>query len=261
MIDDGWGFEWDRVIAYVKDPELFIVFDILKARTEEYFTLANLWHTRKILEQGEHWYDTVYDRIRNQELSEDRHLLIHFPDTHYRLEGTEPETRHYQEEMLIHQTTAHHFELGETEGFVTVLVPHDESESPESWVGRIHLVNSVPTGSGLGVEIDMGERQILVGVKEDLRMDISRDWRRPRYTYEAGRIRFNEIETNGDFLFAVKNENELSFTITNLTKATHGDQVLYEGSPSYFYLAFDGSKDASGVGKMRYWRGRVQLEP
>ena len=261
MIDDGWGFEWDRVIAYVKDPELFVVFDILKARTEEYFTLANLWHTRKILEQGEHWYDTVYDRIRNRELSEDRHLLIHFPDTHYRLEGTEPETRHYQEEMLIHQTTAHHFELGETEGFVTVLVPHDESESPESWVGRIHLVNSVPTGSGLGVEIDMGERQILVGVKEDLRMDISRDWRRPRYTYEAGRIRFNEIETNGDFLFAVKNENELSFTITNLTKATHGDQVLYEGSPSYFYLAFDGSKDASGVGKMRYWRGRVQLEP
>ena len=121
-------------------------------------------------------------------------------------------------------------------------------------------MNSVPTGSGLGVEIDMGEKQILVGVKEDLRMDISRDWRRPRYTYEAGRIRFNEIETNGDFLFAVKNKNELSFTITNLTKATHGDQVLYEGSPSYFYLAFDGSKDASGVGKMRYWRGRVQLE-
>ena len=76
MIDDGWGFEWDRVIAYVKDPELFVVFDILKARTEEYFTLANLWHTRKILDQGEHWYDTVYDRIRNRELSEDRHLLI-----------------------------------------------------------------------------------------------------------------------------------------------------------------------------------------
>ena len=109
--------------------------------------------------------------------------------------------------------------------------------------------------------IEAGEKTVTIGVKQDLRMDMSRDWRRPRYTYDAGRLRFNEIETNGDFVFASSEGGELRYTITNLTKATYGDQVLYEGLPSYFYLAFDGSRDASGVGKMRYWRGQVQLEP
>ena len=261
MIDDGWGFEWDRVIVYVKDPEIFIVFDIVKARVEEYFTMANLWHTRRIVEQGDHWYDTVYDQIGSDELPENRHLLIHFPDTHFRLEGTETETRHYQTETLIHQTTAHHFELGETEGFVTVLVPHEAGESPESWVDRIRLIEPVPARTGLGVVIEAGEKTLTVGVKQDLRMDMSRDWRRPRYTYDAGRIRFNQIESNGDFVFASLIDGELNYTITNLTKATYEEQILYEGRPSYFYLAFDGSRDASGIGKMRYWRGQVQLEP
>ena len=261
MIDDGWGFEWDRVITYVKDPELFVVFDIVKSRVEEYFTIANLWHTRRIVAQGDHWYDTVYDRIGDHDLPQDRRLLIHFPDTHFRLEGTEAETRHYQDEILIHQTTAHHFELGETEGFVTVLIPHDGSESPQAWVDRIRLIRTEPDGAGLGVTIEVGERTLTVGVKQDLRMDIARDWRRPRYTYEAGRLRFDEIETNGDFVFVSREGDELSYTITNLTKATYGEQVLYEGPVSYFHLAFDGSPDASGVGKMRYWRGQVELEP
>ena len=261
MIDDGWGFEWDRVITYVKDPELFVVFDIVKSRVEGYFTIANLWHTRQIVAQGDHWYDTVYDRIGDRELPQARRLLIYFPDTHFRLEGTEAERRHYQDEILIHQTTAHHFELGETEGFVTVLIPHDGSEPPQAWVDRIRLVRTEPDGAGLGVTIEVGEKTVTVGVKQDLRMDIARDWRRPRYTYEAGRLRFDAIETNGDFVFVSREGDELSYTITNLTKATYGAQVLYEGPVSYFYLAFDGSQDASGVGKMRYWRGQVQLEP
>ena len=261
MIDDGWGFEWDRVIAYVKDPEVFVVFDIVKSRVEEYFTIANLWHTRQILAQGDHWYDTGYDRIGVRELPQDRRLLIHFPDTHYRLEGIETETRHYQDELLIHQTTAHHFELGETEGFVTVLVPHDADDSPEAWVERVRLIEPSPAGAALGVAIEFGDKTITIGVKQDLRMDVARDWRRPRYTYDAGRLVFDEIETNGDFIFATREGDELSYTITNLTRATYGDRVLYEGRSSYFYLAFDGSQDASGVGKMRYWRDRVQLAP
>jgi hypothetical protein len=109
--------------------------------------------------------------------------------------------------------------------------------------------------------IETGEKTLTVGVKQDLRMDMSRDWRRPRYTYDAGRVRFDKIETNGDFVFASLIDGELSYTITNLTKATYEEQILYEGRPSYFYLAFDGSRDASGIGKMRYWRGQVQVEP
>jgi hypothetical protein len=258
LIDDNMGYTWDRVIAYVKEPELFVVFDIFKALKEGYYTLADLWHTRKILAQGEHWYDTVYDRIQKQELPQDTRLLIHFPQTHFRLRGVEPEQRHYQDELVIHQTTAQHFELGETVGMITVLIPHGAADPPQVWAERVHLLPVDFHRDGLGVRIDHGSKSVFLGVKNDLRMDMVRDWRRPRYTYEAGRIRYGDFETNGDFLFASLRENRLDYTIVNLTKAMYREQILVDVKEGFFGLAFDASPDQAGKGKLRYWRDSVK---
>lgn len=260
LIDEKMGYESDRIIVYAKDPELFVVFDVFKARHENYFTLANLWHTRKIVTQGDHWYDTVYDHIQDRELPTDKQLLIVFPLTHYRLEGVEEEKRHYQDELCIHQTTAQHFELGETVGFMTVLVPHAEDEPPSDWVNRIRLLDIQPERAGLGVEVEADGKRLFIGVKNDLRMDMSRDWRRPRYTYEAGRILYGGLETNGDFVFARIEGTKLNYTIVNLTKAVYRDKVLIEARPGYYGLAFDGSPDKAGAGKLRYWRDSLDLK-
>ena len=260
LIDDKLGYESDRVITYIKDPEMFIVFDIFKAKTEEFFTASNLWHTRKIVDQGEHWYDTVYDSLRTLALPTDTHLLILFPKTHYRLEGVEKETRYYQDELLIHQTTAQHFELGQHIAFVTVLVPHPAGESPKKWIDNIKFIEPKPEGTGLMVEITDGERVITVGAKRDLRMDMIRDWRRPKYTYDAGKIQYGDFETNGDFLFSVRSGNKLAYTVVNLIKAKYGDQVLFDQNPALFGLNFDASPDGPGIGKVRYWRDEVVLE-
>lgn len=260
LIDENMGYEWDRVITYIKNPEIFVVFDILKARKEEYFTLSNLWHTRKIVAQGEHWYDTVYDRIQKHELQTDNNLLIVFPLTHFRIEGVEPEKRHYQDETLIHQTTAQHFELGESVGFVTVLIPHPADESPQKWTERISLLPINPQRAGLGVHIEVEGKDVIVGVKNDLRMDMCRDWRRPRYTYESGKTHFGEFETNGDFVFASLSEAKLNYTIVNLTKALFKGKVLVEAKSSFFGLAFDGSPDKAGIGKLRYWRDEINIK-
>ncbi len=259
LIDDNMGYAWDRVVAYVKDPELFVVFDIFKARQEDFFTLANLWHTRKIVKQGEHWYDTVYDRIQKQELPQDKHLLIAFPLTQFRLEGVEPENRHYQDELVIHQTTAQHFELGETVGLVTVLVPHGAGEPPEALAERISMMLVDHPRAGMGVRIRAGDRSVFVGVKNDLRMDMTRDWRRPRYTYESGKIAFGDFETNGDFLFASLESGRLDYTIVNLTKALYKGKILVDVKEGFFGLAFDASPDQGGKGKLRYWRDSVEV--
>ena len=259
LMDEGLGYEWDRVIVYVKDPEFFVVFDILKSLKEEYFTLSNLWHTRKIVAQGEHWYDTVYDEIQNHVLPTSKHLLITFPMTHYRLEGTELEKRHYQDEILIHQTTAQHFELGETVGLITLLIPHPSDESPQKWLDHISSLSIQPNHAGLGVEIKTGDTHIFVGVKNDLRMDMTRDWRRPRYTYETGKINFGDFETNGDLLFATIEDSKLSYTIVNLTRAFFKNKLLVEAKSSYYGLAFDASPDKGGLGKLRYWKDSVNI--
>ncbi|MGB7294426.1 MAG: hypothetical protein WBC70_02470, partial [Candidatus Aminicenantales bacterium] len=266
--DDDWGYEWDRVIVYLKAPDMFVVFDIFKARREGWYTLADLWHTQKIIAPGEHWYMSSYESIQNRALAQDKNLLILFLPTHPALEGVEPIRRHYQDEWMIHQTIARHFELGETAGFVTVLIPHPREAVSSAWPGRIRLLPVGPEGAALGVAIETDDQTFLVGAKTDLRRDISRDWRRPRYTYEAGRVRLGEFETDGDLVFSSLSKCQgdpsvemLSYTVVNLTKALYRDRTLIEAGPSLFGLAFDASPDSAGVGKLRYWRGRIDLKP
>ncbi len=260
LIDDVWKYDSDRVVVYVKDPEMFVVFDIFKSRTEEFFTLANLWHTRQIYARGEHWYDTGYDVIGAEKLPLDCRLLIHFPETHYRLEGVEPIRRHSQDELMIYQMTASHFEPTHTAGFVTVLIPHGKDQPPATLVDRVRFVETVPAGAGMAVRIEAGGRVIIVGVKDDLRMDIARDFRRPRYVYEKGKIAYGAVETDGDLLFTSEDKGELSYTIVNMTRAQRGEQVLFQQGQSFHGLPFDASTDTGGVDKVRYWRDKVRIE-
>ena len=53
LVDADLGYEWDRAITYVKAGDFFIVVDGIRVRTPGYYTFANLWHTRKIIEQGQ----------------------------------------------------------------------------------------------------------------------------------------------------------------------------------------------------------------
>jgi len=260
LIDDGWKYDADRIVVYVKDPEMFVVFDVFKSRTEEFFTLANLWHTRQILGRGEHWYDTVYDVIGTAKLPTDGRLLIHFPQTHYRLENVEPIKRHNQDEQMIYQMTAGHFEPTHTAGFVTVLTPHGKDQSPQTLVDRVRFVETAPASAGMAVRIEAGGRVITVGVKNDLRMDIARDYRRPRYIYEKGKIAYGALETDGDLVFASEEKGELSYTIVNMTRAQRGEQVLFQQGQSFHGLPFDASNDVGGFDKVRYWRDKVRIE-
>jgi hypothetical protein len=265
LIDDNWGYTWDRITAYVKEAGAFVVFDVLKSLREEFFTAANLWHTRNIFARGDHWFDTGYDFLTSAggtvqtPLSQDQRLLIAFPETNYRIEGVETQKRHYQDERTIYQVTGQHFELGETIGFVTVLRPHPAGTDPKPLAAAIKRVPVSDDRAGLAVEIDVDGRRFIIGVKTDLRMDMSRDNKRPKYTYEAGKVRYGDFETNGDFLLATLTDARLDYTIVNLTKALYRDRVLIESKPWQSGLAFDGSPDAPERGKLRYWRDSVAL--
>ena len=257
LIDGGWGYQADRVVVYVKNPECYVVFDIFKALREDYFTLGAFWHTRKIFGQGEHWYDTGYDQIQTAALPQDKRLLVLFPAKEARMEGVEPEKRHYQDEWLIHQSWAQHFELGETCALVTVLVPHGATEGVGSWLDRVAFAPAEPARGATGVVIKDGDREIVVGVKNDLRQDMSRDNRRPRYTYEAGRIAVGGVETDGDLIYASSRGGGLDYTIVNLTKALYRGRTLVEAAEGQYGLGYDARPDRGGIGKMRYWRDKA----
>jgi hypothetical protein len=259
LTDDQLGYEWDRVIAWVKDPDFYVVFDILKSRSEQYFTGVNMWHSRKIVAQGPNWFDTQYDSLQTKALDPSRNLLILFPKTHYRFYQTEQANRHYQKEMAIAEYTGQFFELGQHIAFVTVLIPHASAESPEKWIKAVEYTSSEKEEDGVSVKITLGDRIIRVGAKCDMKMDLVRDYERPKYTWEAGRIKYEDMETNADFFFTDQKGSQLAFTVVNLTKALYKDKILFEQPSSYFGLNFDGSPDASRTGKARLWRDMINI--
>jgi hypothetical protein len=91
------------------------------------------------------------------------------------LEGSKQEKRHYQDEWLIHQTAAQHFELGETVGFITILIPHKATVSAQDLANKIQLLQVNSPKKGMGVKLLDGQKTYCLGVKNDLRMDMSRE--------------------------------------------------------------------------------------
>lgn len=259
VTDETMGYEWDRIITYIKDPGLYVVFDILKGRKEQYFTAASMWHTRKIVASGPHWYDTMYDSVYTYRNNPENNLLILFPKNHYRLESAEPERRNYTKEVVISEYSGQFFELGQHTGFITVLVPHGKNEDASAWNKRIKVVETGDSEPGLSVEITTGNDIIQVGVKSDLRMDMIRDYRRPKYTYESGRVNYNKVETNGDFFITRRSGNSLSYTVVNVTKMFYNGKLLFQQKPNFYGMAFDGGPEVESIGKARYWRETIDL--
>jgi hypothetical protein len=97
-------------------------------------------------------------------------------------------------------------------------------------------------------------------VKSDLKMDLVKDYQRPKYTWESGKISYDDLETNADFFYTELKGKSLSYTAVNLTRATWKGQLMYEQPSSYFGLNFDGRPDNPDTGKARLWRDTLILK-
>ncbi|MCG8606614.1 hypothetical protein MJD09_16725 [bacterium] len=258
VIDDHLGYEMDRVINYVKDLDWFVIFDIVRFTKSTYLTMANLWHTRKIIDQGPGWYVTTYDSLRNIDVSGDERLLIHFPYRTRLHEGVETQKRYWQDEHAIYQLIGRHGYLNDLQAFVTVLIPHSEHQDVRKLLAQVEMLDTDQFPSAVGVAINTGTKRYLIGAKLDMQKELIRDWRRPMYTYDSGKVRYGDYETDAYHLFVVEDTQSIHYAITGAVKITHRGEILHEQFPAKFGLNFDGSPDEPGTGKLRYWEEEVK---
>jgi hypothetical protein len=258
LIDDNLGYEADRVINYIKDLGWFVVFDVVRFTKQNYLTMANLWHSRQILAQGPGWYDTTYDSLRNRYVGGDERLLIYFPHRERLTEGVESQRRYYQDEKVIYQLTGKHGYLNDLQAFVTVLIPHSGDEDPEELIKQVKVLDIEKFPEAVGVTISLGDKKYLLGAKLDMQAELIRDWRRPMYTYDSGKVQYGDYETDAYHLFVVEDRKSIHYAISGAVKITYKDRVLHEQLPVEFGLNFDGSPDLPGVGKFRYWEERAE---
>ncbi len=259
LIDDNLGYQWDRVITYVKEQNFFIVVDGIKILRSDFFTFSNFWHAQHVLARGEHYFDVATDSIQTFKFSPQQSLLIYFPETYAKTTGVEPIRRSYQDEQAIYQTQSSGYKAGDTEVFVTVLIPHDRSVKPETLLPKVKLVEVSVPYKAVGLEITSGERKSILGVKIDLEMEIARENIRPRYLYDLGKVKYGDLETDAHFLFATVDKSTISYSASNVLKVIHRGKPLMEALPNTHGLQLDGAPDRVGFVKWRYWEDTATL--
>ncbi len=260
LIDDELGYEWDRIITWVKRKDLFVVVDGIKALRGDWFTFTNLWHTRRLLSKETNTFDTAYDRIQTDLLPNNKSLLIHFPENaNGKQIGDFPVSRHFQDETAIYQTISSFYKAGDTEYFVTILLPHASGEDARGRLRQFRLLEVDKPGRAVGIEINGGAEKSVICVKLDLEMDLARENIRPRYQYNLGKVRYGDFETDASYLFATLKGDEVSYSAATMTKVLFRDQTLMEALPNTFGLQLDGAPPRTGYAHWRFWEDSVKL--
>jgi hypothetical protein len=258
LIDDKLGYQWDRVVAYVRDPGYFVVVDVIKILRSDYFTFSNLWHAQKIIGHGEHFYDIATDSIApGFQFSKEQSLLVYFPETYAKSEGAEPINRHYQTEQAVYQTMSSQYKAGDTEVFVTVLVPHDRSVLPQPLIAKFRLLPTSAPYKAVCLTMEQPNAVTTLGVKVDLESEVARENIRPRYQYDLGKTTYGDFETDAHFLFASVGKDSLSYSVSNVLRLRYQGKTLMEALPYTHSLQPDGSPDRVGISKWRRWEGTV----
>ena len=257
--DERTGFVSDRVVAYLKPDDVFVVFDIVKTLRPDYFTFATLWHATNLLEQGEHYFVTGVDAIRTESLPTDEALLIAFLQHGTRTEGTFPIQRHQQDEETVYQAMASHYQAGQIQTFVTVLVPHKRGTDVAPILQQLRLLDVDQPQAGVGVELTIGGKTRLLCVKTDLEKDILPENVRPRYTFESGRVQYGPISTDASFVYARPDGKTLTYVAANMVKVLYNDQTLFAARTSTYSLQPDDLSTGYGPPKWRYWEDTVEL--
>ena len=261
LVDDQLGYQWDRVVTWVKGEDFFVVVDGIKALRGDYFTFTNLWHTRQILGRAGKSFDTAIDRIGADVLPGGKALLVYFPENEAGKQlGTFGVERHGQEETAIYQTVSSFYKAGDAEYFITVLVPHGRGEDALERLQQFRLLEVDQAGRAIGLEIGGANDKAVLGVKLDLDMDLARQNLRPRYQYRLGAVKYGDFETDASFLFARVAGGQVAYSAATMTKILYRSQVLMEALPNTFGLQLDGAAPRTGYARWRFWEDIVKVK-
>ncbi|MGD8453881.1 MAG: heparinase II/III family protein [Phycisphaerae bacterium] len=260
VTDERTGCVHDRVIAYLKRDQVFVVFDIVKVLETDFYTFTTLWHTTTILNEGPQYYDTAIDYIGDCEPPQNKALLIAFPFGECRQCGTFPISRRKREATAIYQKAASHYLVGDTVTFVTVLVPHDRGADTAPLLAAIEPLPIEPAGAGLGVRLKLGDEEELLCVNTDLSREVLSANVRPRYTFESGRVAYGPIETDASFFYARRADHKLTYAGANLVRAIYDGQEVFSARLATFSCQPDTLVTGHGLPKWRFWEDSATLK-
>jgi hypothetical protein len=231
VTDARQGVEWDRIAVYVTQLDCFVLLDAVRALRPGPFTLTNVLYTTDILASGPGFFDTRIDEIGGWRNPENRRLLIAYPTMANRPVSVEQTRRYYRQETGLFQVWTGHLTTGDIVPFVTVLWPHDKEQPTPPLVDAVTMAQTSRPGRALALQIEWDGHKHVIGAKLDLGLGVLKEDIRPRYSYEEGRIRYGDLETDAAFFCVDQTRAETHVAFAEATRLCYNGKPLYDGEP------------------------------
>ena len=284
LTDEQRGYQWDRLISYLKGNEWFIIFDIVKILKDGPYTLANIFYTQDIMDfdqKDRNWYDTRYRTIAttiqsggfagissSQLLNPSNHkyfnddnarLLIFFPRGDLFRKGVEYIRRCYQTECAVYNARADSFKTGDILVFPTFLIPHSKEIEPKTIISSLSKIEIYHSDMGYGLKIPTEEGYIQINAMLDLEAEYLAENLRPRYNFESGRADYGDLVTDARYCYLNKSQNRLFYSFFKASKLIFNEKPIFEAKGQMIGQD-DGSYQRWGVSKWIAWEEEVSLK-
>ncbi len=264
LIDEERGYQWDRLINYLKDREWFIIYDIVKILKDGAYTLANLFYTQDVVEFDQDkrsWYDTRYRTYGTyQESNPDNAcLLIYFPEGSNFRRGVEQLRRSYQTESAVYTAKADSFKTGDILVFTTLLIPHSKEVESESIISSLAKAEIFHSARGYGLKLPTDDGYIQLNAMLDLEAEYLQENLRPRYNFESGRAEYGNLITDARYCYLHKHKNQLFYSFFKASKLIYNEKPIFEAKGQMIGQD-DGSYQRWGVSKWIAWEDEVYLK-
>ena len=263
LIDEERGYQWDRLVNYLKGLEWFVVFDIVKILKNGPFTLANLFYTQDIGDYDQNdrsWYDTRYNMLQNDVQNPgNARLLVYFPEGTSFRRGAEQIRRCYQTEWAIYTAKADTLKAGDIVVFTTFLIPHSKNVDAKDIIVSLNDMAIYHTQKGYGVKIPTAEGYIQLNAMLDLEAEYLTENMRPRYNFASGRAEYGGLVTDACYCYLHKQKNRLFYSFFKASKLIYDGKSIFEAQGELMGQD-DGSYQKLGIPKWVAWEDKVVLK-
>ncbi len=266
VVDRDMGWSWDRVVVHLRERGAFAVVDGFVALRDGYFTTSCLWHTQRVLAQGDGWFAGGYDSLplvaspdsHVERLREGTRCLVQrVGDAAGRLRGSFPLRRHYQDETAFYEAVSMHFLAGRWTAFVTLLVPVPDDEARRPGGPSRLDAELVPTSwDDAAVCLRLGgSTRDLIFVKLDLERERESGDLRPRTATARALVEAGPLATDAHFAHVRTGAGAPRWSATVVSRLAWEGTALFEAPLNTFGLQPLGGPDRECRSRWRRWEG------
>ena len=272
LTDGTLGYQWDRLVNYLKERDWFVVIDIVKILRDGEFTLANLFYSQHIDAfdtENPIWFDTHYQTIAasptlmpyyaGEKNVTSTRLLMYFPEGRAFRIGAEQLRNNVQTEWAVYAARADSFKTGDVLVFTTFLIPHAKKVEAKSIVRTLANAEIFHQGNGYGVKLPTDDGFLQINAMLDLEAEYLQANVRPRYNFASGRAEYGDLTTDARYCYLRKRGGTLFFSFFKASKLIFQGETLFEAAGMEFGQD-DGAYRRYGVPKWVAWEDSVKLK-